>query len=47
MGNRKFTLQNLRVIKVDAQNNLLWVKGAVPGGENSYLLINKAKKKST
>lgn len=47
MGNRKFTLQNLRVIKVDAQNNLLLVKGAVPGGKNSYLLINKAKKKST
>jgi len=46
MGMQLTTLQNLQVVKIDAQNNLLLVKGAVPGGRNSYLLIRKAKKKS-
>jgi large subunit ribosomal protein L3 len=45
MGARRRTLQNLRVIKTDAQNNLLLVKGSVPGQRNSYLIIRKAKKK--
>ena len=45
MGNVRMTLQNLRVVKVDPQNNLLLVKGAVPGYKNNYLIIRKAKKK--
>ncbi len=45
MGNCKVTLQNLQVVKVDLQNNLLLVKGAVAGSKNSYLIIKKAKKK--
>jgi large subunit ribosomal protein L3 len=45
MGRRRVTLQNLKIIKVDLQNNLLVVNGAVPGGKNSYLVIKKAKKK--
>lgn len=45
MGNVKVTIQNLEVVKVDSQNNLLLVKGAVPGHKNSYLMIRKAKKK--
>ena len=45
MGNCKVTLQNLQVVKVDLQNNLLLVKGAVPGSKDSYLIIRKAKKK--
>lgn len=45
MGAKQTTLQNLRVIKTDLQNNLLLVKGAVPGHRNSYLIIRKAKKK--
>jgi len=45
MGNRLTTLQNLKVIKIDAENNLLLVKGSVPGHKNSYLIIKKAKKK--
>jgi large subunit ribosomal protein L3 len=45
MGAAQVTLQNLRVIKVDAQKNLLLVEGAVPGHKNSYLMIKKAKKK--
>jgi len=47
MGACRVTVQNLKVVKVDAQNNLLLVKGAVPGYKNSYLIITKAKKKST
>jgi len=45
MGAAQVTLQNLRIVKVDAQKNLLLVKGAVPGHKNSYLMIRKAKKK--
>jgi large subunit ribosomal protein L3 len=45
MGACQVTLQNLRVIKADAEKNLLLVKGAVPGHKNSYLIIRKAKKK--
>lgn len=45
MGAARVTLQNLKVVKVDAEKNLLLVKGAVPGSKNSYLIIKKAKKK--
>ena len=31
MGSVKVTIQNLEVVRVDAENNLLLVKGAVPG----------------
>jgi len=45
MGACRVTLQNLKVVKVDVQNNLLLIKGAVPGCKNSYLIIRKAKKR--
>jgi large subunit ribosomal protein L3 len=45
MGNVQVTTQNLRVVKVDPTNNLLVIKGAVPGPKNSYVIIKKAKKK--
>ena len=45
MGNQRVTVQNLEVVKVDKENNLLVVKGSVPGHKNSYLIINKSKKK--
>ncbi len=45
MGMEKKTIQNLEVIEVDKENNLLVIKGAVPGHKNSYLLIREAKKK--
>ncbi len=45
MGAARVTAQNLKVIKVDAENNLLLVEGSVPGYKNSYLVIKKAKKK--
>lgn len=46
MGADKVTVQNIRVIKVDKDNNLLLLKGAVPGSRNSFLVIKKAKKKT-
>ncbi len=45
MGNRKITVQNLEIIKVDKEKNTLIVKGAVPGHKGSYVIVRKAKKK--
>ncbi|MCM8812810.1 MAG: 50S ribosomal protein L3 [Candidatus Omnitrophica bacterium] len=45
MGNRRITVQNLEVVKVDKETNTLVVKGAVPGCKGSYLMVRKAKKK--
>lgn len=45
LGNDKVTVQNLKVVRVDAENNLLLVKGAVPGVKNGYLTIKAALKK--
>ena len=42
MGNARVTVRNLKVIRVDAENNLLLVEGAVPGGPNSVVVIRKA-----
>jgi large subunit ribosomal protein L3 len=42
MGCDRVTVQALRVIKIDPENNLVLIKGAVPGGEGSLVLINKA-----
>jgi large subunit ribosomal protein L3 len=43
MGNERVTTKNLRVVKVDTDENLLLVRGAVPGPRGCYLLIRKAK----
>ncbi len=45
MGNERVTTQNLRVLKVDLDNNLLVVKGAVPGFDQSYIVVKEAIKK--
>jgi large subunit ribosomal protein L3 len=42
MGSKRVTTRNLRVVKVDAENNLLIVRGAVPGAKGGYVLIRKA-----
>lgn len=42
MGHDRVTVRNLKVLKVDAENNLLLLEGAVPGGPNSYVTIRKA-----
>jgi len=43
MGDDRVTVKKLTVVKVDAERNLLLVKGAVPGARNGLLLIQKAK----
>ena len=43
MGAERVTVKKLRVVRVDAERNLLLVKGAVPGARNGLLLVQKAK----
>ncbi len=45
MGNVRRTIQNLSVVRVDINDNLIFVKGAVPGPKGGTLLIRSAKKK--
>jgi large subunit ribosomal protein L3 len=42
MGHGRVTVRNLKVIRIDADNHVLVVEGAVPGGPNSVVLIRKA-----
>jgi len=42
MGGDRITVRNVRVAKVDAENNLLIVRGAIPGAPSGYVLIRKA-----
>jgi large subunit ribosomal protein L3 len=42
MGSDRVTTRNLRVEKIDAENHLLMVRGAVPGADGGYLIIRKA-----
>ena len=44
MGAKKVTIQNLEVIRVDAENNLLLVKGAVPGPKKALVTIKETVK---
>ena len=39
MGNKRITAKGLTVARIDAERNLLFLKGAVPGGNNGYILI--------
>ena len=43
-GNEKVTIQNLEVVRVDAERNLLLIKGAVPGANGSLLVVRDAVK---
>jgi large subunit ribosomal protein L3 len=43
MGNRRVTVKNLRVVRVDRERNLLLVRGAVPGPPGAALLIRRSK----
>jgi large subunit ribosomal protein L3 len=42
MGGDRVTVRNLKVVQVDAENNLLVVRGAVPGAPGGYVMIRKA-----
>ena len=45
MGDKKRTIQNLEIIRYDMENNLIFIKGSVPGSKNSMVLIQKVAKK--
>ena len=42
MGNKLRTIQNIEIIKTDLDNNLLYLKGSIPGSKNSEVLIKKS-----
>ena len=42
LGNARVTVQNLRVARVDQENNLLFLRGAVPGPAGAYLVVEKS-----
>ena len=44
MGNKKITTQNLEIVKVDVENNLILVKGAVPGPKKSLVTLKETVK---
>jgi large subunit ribosomal protein L3 len=43
MGNANVTAKNLKVVKVDSDENLLLVRGSVPGPSGTYIFIRRAK----
>ena len=46
MGNKRVTIQNLKIALVDAERNLLAIKGSVPGSRGSLVLVKEAVKKA-
>jgi large subunit ribosomal protein L3 len=44
MGNERVTVRNLEVIEVDTEDNVLVVKGAVPGPNGGYVVVRRAKR---
>ena len=44
MGAKKITIQNLEIVRIDAENNLLLVKGAVPGPKKALVTIKESVK---
>ena len=45
MGSKIRTIQNLEIIKSDLDNDLLFLKGSIPGAKNCEVLVKKAIKK--
>ena len=45
MGGERKTVQNLKIVRVDAEKQIILVKGAVPGTRDSVVLVRRAKKK--
>ena len=41
MGGERVTVQNLQILKVLPENNLVLIKGSVPGAKGSIVIINK------
>ena len=47
MGGNTRTMQHLQVVKVDTENNVLLIKGNVPGANKSYVTIKNSVKANT
>lgn len=47
MGHDRVTVQNLEVVRVDAENNLLLIKGAIPGPKGGLVTVKEAAKKAS
>ena len=43
MGSDRVTVKNLEVVQVDAEDNILMVKGAIPGPNGSYVMLRRAR----
>ena len=43
MGGGQVTVKNLRVTKIDPENNLIYVRGAIPGGRNALVVLRRSK----
>ena len=44
MGCENCTVQNLEIVKVDAERNLLLIKGAIPGAKQSMVVVKESRK---
>jgi large subunit ribosomal protein L3 len=44
MGTDRVTVRNLEIVQVDADENVIMVKGAVPGPNGGYVLVRRAKR---
>ena len=47
MGDKLRTMQNIEIIKADLENELLYLKGSIPGSKNSEVLVKKSVKNVT
>jgi large subunit ribosomal protein L3 len=45
MGDKRVTIRNLEVMAVDADRHILFIKGALPGARNSFLMIRRTGRK--
>ena len=43
MGGDQVTVKNLKITKIDAENNLIYIRGAVPGGRNGLVVVRFSK----
>jgi len=44
MGDKLRTIQNIEIVKSDPENNLLYLKGSIPGSKNAEVLVKKSVK---
>ena len=47
MGDKLRTMQNIEIIKTDLDNELLYLKGSIPGSKNTEILVKKSVKNTT